>query len=368
MKVQLYIRIMLLLTLSTCTTALWAQETAAEPAATEEVAGEAHEQKPETFNPTPMIMEHIADAHHFHIAGHLHIPLPVIIYSPEKGLSVFSSNRFMNHETHEPTEEVDGYKLVEGKMARTDGVTFYDLSITKNVFSMLVASLLLVVIFVSVAGGYTKRKNQAPKGLQSLIEPLVVFVRDDIAKPGLGHNYERFLPFLMTAFFFILFNNLLGLVPIFPGGANVTGNIAVTMVLAVLAGILININGTKDYWMHIFWPPVPGPLKLLMIPVEIIGVLTKPVTLMVRLFANITAGHIVVLSLISLIFVFGNYNPAKDMVQSPVGAGLGVVVAMAFALFISVIEILVAFIQAFIFTMLSSVFIGMALEEHHADH
>ncbi|MFN8308471.1 MAG: F0F1 ATP synthase subunit A [Chitinophagales bacterium] len=328
---------------------------------------EAADKQPETFNPTPMIMEHIADAHHFHIVGKMHLPLPVILYNRNTGsLSVFSSNRFMNHETHEANEEVDGYRLEEGKIVREDQAKFFDFSITKNVFSMLIGATLMLLIFFSVAGAYNTRKNKAPKGLQAIVEPLVVFVRDDIAKPGLGKNYERFLPFLMTAFFFILINNLLGLIPFFPGGANVTGNIAVTMVLAVFSGILININGTKDYWKHIFWPPVPHALKVLMIPVEVIGVITKPVTLMIRLFANITAGHIVVLSLISLIFVFGNYNPSKDLVQSPMGAGFGAVVAILFTLFISVIELLVAFIQAFIFTMLSAVFIGMALEEHEA--
>jgi F-type H+-transporting ATPase subunit a len=330
---------------------------------------EAAEVKSEKFNPAPMIMEHIADAHEFHIAGHLHIPLPCILYNRAEGkLDVFSSSKleegYNGYKYSEETEE-DKIKHIE----REDKAAFLDFSITKNVFSMMVGATLLLLIFFSVAGSYKTRKNQAPKGLQSLIEPLVVFVRDDIAKPGLGKHYEKFLPYLMTAFFFILINNLLGLIPIFPGGANVTGNIAVTLVLALFTGILINVNGTKDYWKHIFTPPVPIPLYILMVPVEVIGVITKPVTLMIRLFANITAGHIIVLSLVSLIFVFGNYNEATDVVGSPAGAGLGSVVAVLFTLFISVIELLVAFIQAFIFTMLSSVFLGMALEEHeHAEH
>lgn len=330
---------------------------------------EHHEAVATDFNPSPMIMHHIADAHDFHVWGHFHIALPCIFYSPANGLKIFMSSAFRNHETHELTNEVEGYMIGhDGKVSRADGASFYDFSITKNVFTLFLAAAILLFVFLRIAKTYEKRQGLAPKGLQSVLEPLVVFVRDDIAKPGLGHNYERFLPYLMAVFFFILVLNLLGLIPIFPGGSNVTGNISVTLVLALITGILINFNGTKDYWKHIFAPPVPLPLYILMIPVEMIGVITKPVTLMIRLFANISAGHIIVLSLVSLIFIFGKYNPATNEVQSYGGSVFGIILSVAFTLFISVIELLVAFIQAFIFTMLSSVFIGMALEEHHAEH
>lgn len=211
----------------------------------------------------------------------------------------------------------------------------------------------MLVIFLTVANGYKKREGKAPKGLQSVLEPIIIFVRDDIAKPNLGHKYERFMPYLLTVFFFIWINNMLGLVPFFPGGANVTGNIAITMVLAVITLVIILFNGNKYYWGHIFNPPVPWWLKPLMIPVEIFGIFTKPFALMIRLFANITAGHILVLSLLCLVFIFSSLAVAP--------------VSVFFVVFIGAIELLVAFIQAFIFTILSALFIGMAIEEH-ADH
>jgi F-type H+-transporting ATPase subunit a len=185
------------------------------------------------------------------------------------------------------------------------------------------------------------------------MEPLILFVRDEIAIPNLGHKYERFMPYLLTVFFFIWFMNMLGLVPFFPGSANVTGNIAVTMVLALITLLVVLFNGNKNYWGHIFNPPVPWWMKPLMIPVEIIGVFTKPFALMIRLFANITAGHILVLSLLCLPFVFNAHAVAGGSV--------------IFAIFIGLIEMLVAFIQSFIFTILSALYIGMAIEEHH-DH
>jgi len=227
-----------------------------------------------------------------------------------------------------------------------------DFSITKNVCTLLLSVVVLLVIFISVANGYKKRKGKSPKGLQSWLEPVILFVRDDIAKPNLGHKHERFMPYLLTVFFFIWFNNMLGLVPFLPGGANLTGNIAVTMVLAVITLLITIFNGNKHYWQHIFWMPnVPVPMKIFLAPLELIGVFTKPIALMIRLFANITAGHILVLSLICLIFVFDSIWVSAASIP--------------FAIFIGAIELMVAFIQAFIFTILSALFIGMAVEEHH---
>lgn len=306
------------------------------------------------YDPKPAIMEHIADSHEFDILEMAQIPLPCILYSSASGVTTFMYGE---------GKEVNGYKCEEGKIVREDGASFLDMSITKNVFTMLLAAVILIVIFTSVAGAYQKNHGKAPKGLQSVIEPLFVFIRDDVAKPNIGPKYEAYLPYIMTIFFFILVLNLLGLLPLFPGGANVTGNIAFTMVLAIVAFFAINISGTKHYWGHIFWMPgVAVPMKIFLAIIEVIGLFTKPVALMVRLFANMTAGHIITLSLISLIFVFGQAG------KSMIGSGVGAAIAVPFALFISVIEVLVAFIQAFIFSMLTATFIGLALEDHSEGH
>jgi len=224
------------------------------------------------------------------------------------------------------------------------------------------SAFLLILIFVSIAQSYKKRKDQAPKGLQSMLEPLILFIRDDVAKSAIGSKeYMRFMPFLLTVFFFIFLNNLMGIIPIFPGGSNVTGNIGITMVLAVFTFVITSFNGSKSYWTHMInMPGVPWWLKFpipLMPIVEIMGVFTKPFVLMVRLFANMLAGHIVVLGFMSMIFIFGAINEYM---------GLGVsVVSVAFSVFLSLLELLVAFIQAYVFTLLSSIYIGMALEKHH---
>ena len=252
------------------------------------------------------------------------------------------------------TTGADGQEVVNSELP-------LDLSITKTAFALLFSTILLSLIFISVASAYKRREGQAPSGLQSLLEPLILFVRDDIAKSSIGHHYEKFTPFLLTVFFFILINNLLGLIPIFPGGANVTGNIAVTGVLALFTFSLTTISGNKGYWKHIFNAPgVPWWLKLpipLMPVVELVGVFTKPFVLMVRLFANITAGHIIILGFMSLIFIFGNMAP---------GAGYGAsLVSVPFAIFMGLLEFLVAFIQAYVFTLLSAIYFGMATEESH---
>ena len=220
---------------------------------------------------------------------------------------------------------------------------------------MLISMLLLFVLLGSVARSY-KNKNKAPKGFQSFIEPLIIFVMNDIIKENIGKNYKRFTPLLLTVFFFILINNIMGLLP---GAANVTGNIAVTFVLTIVTFLVTNISGNKNYWGHIFKPPgVPLALMPIMIPIEIIGIFTKPFALMIRLFANITAGHIIILSLISLIFI-------AQSVMGNGGAFAVAPVSVLFVLFIYCIEILVAFLQAYIFTLLSSVFIGLAVQEEH---
>jgi F-type H+-transporting ATPase subunit a len=320
--------------------------------------GEAAEHGKEKFEPTKVIMEHIADSHMWHLWGHTSLPLPVILYTPN-GLEVFSSGNF-HHGEHDYNGKYNNYRLEEdhvkvvgadGKIDEEASKSILDFSITKNVAAMFVAILVILIVFISVAGAYKKRVGKAPKGLQSFIEPVIVFVRDDIAKPNIGHKYAKFMPYLLTTFFFILFNNLFGLIPIFPGGANVTGNIALTFVMALGTLIIVNINGNKYYWKHIFRPDVPFWLYPIMIPVELIGIISKPFALMVRLFANITAGHIIVLSLISLIFIF------ETLAIAPV--------SVAFVLFMDVLELLVAFLQAFIFTLLTALFIGMAVEEHH---
>jgi F-type H+-transporting ATPase subunit a len=314
-----------------------------------------------------LIMEHIADAHDWHIAtiGHTHIsiPLPIII-KDDSGVKAFLSSKFEHgHETYE------GYRLEEGKIVavNADGsinqeASFYDLSITKNVASLFISVFFLCWIMLSVANRYTKNKGKAPKGLANLIETLIIFIRDEIAKPSIGPKYAKFLPYLLTIFFFIFINNLFGLIPFFPGGANVTGNIAVTMVLALFTFVITSVNGNKSYWGHIFMPPgVPKGLWILLIPIEIIGMLNKPIVLMIRLFANITAGHIIILGFLSLIFIFGAINTSL---------GLGVsVLSVAFTTFMNFLELLVAFLQAYVFTLLSALYFGSAVEEHaHEEH
>jgi F-type H+-transporting ATPase subunit a len=336
---------------------------------------EAAHGEEEKFDPTTVVMHHIGDAHDFHIMdwdGHaVSVPLPVILWT-DNGLVTFMSSAFHHDDHGSVVVEKKGMRFVKSHekiyyaSAEADAHGAYiemdeeghainakplDLSITKNVFTLIFSSIIIFLIFASVGRSYSD-SPRAPKGLAGFMEPLVLFVRDDIAIPNIGEkDYARFMPYLLTVFFFIWFNNLLGLVPFFPGSANLTGNIAVTLTLAVMTLIITNWNGRKTYWGHIFAPPVPKAIWPIMIPVEIIGIFTKPFALMIRLFANITAGHIVVLSLISLIFIFENVAMAG--------------ISVPFALFISVLELLVAALQAYIFTILSALFIGLAVEEHH---
>lgn len=332
------------------------------PAFSEENHAEGTE-KP--FEPSEVILEHIADSHSLHIIGHTHLPLPVIVYT-DKGVEVFMSSKFEHAEgAEEGAALYQGknykYALIKdkikiateaGEVDEAATAKLYDLSITRNVVSMWMGIIILLVIFFSVSSAYKKRAGKAPKGLQSFMEPLILFVRDDIARPNIGYKYQRFMPLLLTVFFFIWINNLIGLVPFFPGGANLTGNIAVTLVLSVITLVVVNLNGNKHYWAHIFIPAdVPVWIWPLWWVIELVGIISKPFALMIRLFANITAGHIIVLSLISLIFVF------KSVYIAPV--------SVAFVIFMDVLELLVAALQAFIFTLLTALFIGGAIEEHH---
>ncbi len=327
-----------------------------------EAHAEAEHHGEEKFDAGKMIMEHVADAHDWHLWGHTSIPLPVIIYSSEKGLTVFSSSKF-NH----GHDDYNGYRLEhntvvavneDGTVNEELSANLWDISITKNTASLFISLLIMLFVFISAAKAYTRNPNTAPKGLQAIIEPIIIFVRDDIAKASIGPKYKKFMPFLLTVFFFIWINNLLGLVPIFPGGANLTGNIAVTLSLAVFTFIIILINSNKNYWIHVFaMPGVPVWVLFLLTPIEILGVFLRPFVLMVRLFANMTAGHIIALSFFSLIFIFGEMN---------VVAGYGVsIFSLAFTLFMTCLELLVAFLQAYVFTLLSAIYFGSAVEEHH---
>lgn len=366
------------------------------------------------YNAGDVAVHHIADANSIHIFGDLYLPLPCFLYAPGHGWTITSSAAFHPH--HHGSGEVskDGYVLVHGAIMRlkdealatgehkiedythkdvtVDGKTksvyyatingeckeldnkttfdgglmgggitsFYDYSITRNVFTMLLTCLLLFLAFRAAATAGKKREGQAPKGIQNFLEPFYTFIRDDVAKPAIGPKYERYMPFLLTAFFFILGLNLIGQIPFFPGSANVTGNISVTIVLAILTFILMLASSNKHFWEHILWMPgVPAWIKVILTPVEILGLFLKPFTLLLRLFANITAGHIVVLCFVGLIFIFGKAGTSVG------GSITGLLAAAPLTLFMMALELLVAFLQAFIFVMLSATYFGMALEEPH---
>lgn len=309
--------------------------------------GQHQQESGEKLDVSELIIHHVLDDHSWHFADGFVLHLPIIVYSEEKGFDVFSSGNFYD-ENHNVVP-YKGYKLDHNNIYLADsGKKVLDLSITKNVAMLFINATLMLLVFLTIAKAYKKNKGKAPRGIQSFFEPIILFVRDDIAKPNIGPHYEKFFPYLLTLFFFILFGNLLGLLP---GAGNLTGNIAVTMVLAIFTFIITNVSGNKTYWSHIFWTPgLPFVMRLIILPVELIGIFTKPISLMVRLFVAITAGHIVLLSLIALTFVFSSYW---------VGLGSTLIV-----LFISLIEILVAAIQAYVFTLFSALYIGMATAEH----
>jgi len=377
-------------------------------------AGGGHGEDEKPFKPGEMIMHHISDAHQIHIIGSLYIPLPVILYH-EGHLDVFSSARFwdgfgaqgelkfktytassgVTYENHHEvivvheglhshgiapadslvhTNVQDGHTHLEGldslavqagahsthdhSAASHAAVKPLDFSITKTVFGMLLVVVIMIVMFRSIARTYTRRKGQAPRGLQNVIEPFILFVRNDIAIPSIGaRKADRYVPFLLTVFFFIWIANMLGLIP-FIGGFNVTGTLSVTLVLASIVFIITSVSGNAHYWGHIVWPPgVPLPIKIILVPIEILSVFMKPAVLMIRLTANITAGHIIILAFVGLVLLFG---------QSSAAAGYGVGVgAVLFMIFMFLIELLVAFLQAYVFTLLAAIYFGDATQEHH---
>jgi F-type H+-transporting ATPase subunit a len=272
----------------------------------------------------------------------------------------------------EGKEEVDRYVSIdhkEYKLQRSSTLlsftSWFDFSISKNVFSMLLATIVLFLIFRTVAKGYKKRPGQAPKGIQSLMEPIIIFIRDEVAKPAIGEKWQKYFPFILSLFFFVLINNLFGIIPFFPFSANVTGNVGTTLALAFFVFLVTNMSGNKDYWKHVFWMPgIPTFVKPVLAVIEFFGLFIKPFTLFIRLFANITAGHIIILSLVGLIWSFGDYGASVG------GSGIGAVLSFMFVSFINILELFVAFLQAFIFALLSALYIGSAVEEHdhHDDH
>lgn len=368
------------------------------------------------FDPGGVAFHHISDQNIYSI-GPFHFPLPCILYASGQGVDFFSSSVFEADGHGMGLKAYNRYVLVEGSVKRVvdesfpmgvveigehaffhvdekvegkkkeilylcyegikyacdskstldfglfgGGITsFHDLSITKNVASMMIIFILLTWMFLSIAGAYKKRAGMAPSGIQSFIEPVFVFIQDDVAKPFLGRQWERFLPFLMSLFFFILALNLFGQIPFF-GGSNVTGNLSVTLVLALLAFIVTNIHGNKHYWGHIFnMPGIPGWVKVIVTPVEVMGLFIKPITLMLRLFGNMTAGHMVIVIFVGLIFIFGKSG------ENPIAAYGTSIGSIVLTMFMMAIELLVAFIQAFVFTILTASYIGAAIEEQH-DH
>jgi F-type H+-transporting ATPase subunit a len=329
------------------------------------VTGKEKVESESVFDASTFIMEHIADSHEWHLltkkdGESVAVYLPVILYSKEKGIDLFSSKKLIHGNTYK------GYKLEEeGDLKGTivnvkengtvDEESFpLDFSITKTVVGLLFSVIIGLLLFIGMGRSYKKTGVSHPKGIQSFLEPIILFVRDDIAIANIGeHKYEKYMPYLLTVFFFILLNNLMGLIPFPPPfGANVTGNIAVTFVLAFFTFIITQFSGNRNYWKHIFATPgVPLWLLPVMIPVELIGIISKPFALMIRLFANITAGHIIVLSLVCLIFIF------NTVWVSPV--------SIMFVIFMDCLELLVAFLQAYVFTLLSALFISLAVQEHH---
>ncbi|MCR4799860.1 MAG: F0F1 ATP synthase subunit A [Bacteroidales bacterium] len=325
----------------------------------------AVEEKP-TFNINETIFGHIGDNHDWHMwdyNGHaVGFPLPVILVNTNPfSIDVFMSSEF-EHGHKTVTKGDHTYKMVAKEMGGQD--IFYvengevtdkgplDFSITKNVFTLFLVAIIMLVMFIGCARAYKRRPGQAPKGFQAWLEPVILFIKEDVIEPNLGRHADKYTPYLLTVFFFIWISNMMGLIPFFPGSANLTGNIAVTFVLAMFTLLITNFSGNKEYWKDIFcMPGLPWPLIPIMAVVEVIGIFTKPFALMIRLFANITAGHIIVLSLTSLIFIFGTLAIAP--------------VSVFFVMFMDVLELFVAALQAYIFTMLSALFIGLAMPEGH---
>ena len=358
----------------------------------EESPDHGHEET--AFNPSNFIIHHVADAHEIHLWGDVHIPLPIIVYTEAHGLDVFMSSAFEGHGDVRTAVRPSGvtYELSHGHIAvatghghdeahshddhdhadhegghdhaghdhAEHGPHVYDLSITKSIAGMLLMLGLMLVLFGRMAASYKGGTGQAPTGMTNALEPLVLFLRDEIAVPNIGkEKANKFLPFLLTVFFFIFFANLLGLVP-FIGGFNVTGTLGITMVLAAMVFAITTFSGNKHYWGHLLWPPgVPMFVMPIIIPIEIVGMFLKPIVLMIRLTANISAGHIIILSFVSLILIFGKGGEA-------IAAGYGIgIFSTAFMIFMYCLELLVAFLQAFVFTLLAAIYFGEATHEAH---
>lgn len=318
------------------------------------------------MNMQEYLFGHVGDSYEWHITTIKGKPvcvyLPVIVHSKTTGWHCFSSRHIAEGETYEGFRiaqegEPHAGKLVE--VFEKELVKPLDISITKNVFGLMFNSIIVLLVILLGARWYRRHDatEEAPKGFAGLIEMLVTMVEDDIIKDCVGKDYKRYSPYLLTAFFFIFINNLLGIVPFFPFGANITGNIAITLVLAICTFIAVNVFGNKHYWKDILWPDVPVFLKAfpLMPVIEIIGMFTKPFSLMIRLFANILAGHVMLLGVVAVVFLTAELGAAMN-------AGLSVI-AVFFGVFMDCLELLVAFLQAYVFTMLSSVFIGLSRQE-----
>ena len=341
-----------------------AQDTA-EPTSLARDLGEKEEQGVDVAG---MIFGHIGDAYDWHLwttkdGKHVSIPLPVIVHS-STGWHCFMSSA-LHHGPVEGLTIAPAGQPYEGKIVEVqeDGTVIrpFDISLTKNVIALIVSAIILITVVLRTAAWYKNHdpEKEAPTGIAAVMEPFIMMVNDSIIKESVGPEYKKYAPFLLTVFFFIFLNNLMGLIPFFPGGANVTGNIAVTMVLAVCTFVAVNAFGNKHYWKEILWPDVPVWLKFpipIMQVIEIFGVFTKPFSLMVRLFANILAGHAMILGLVSVIFITAKLGPVIN--------GSMTFVTMLFGVFMNFLELLVAFIQAYVFTMLSSVFIGMSRPKH----
>lgn len=320
-----------------------------------------------TFVVRNFILEHVGDSYIWHITKvgdtQLSVPLPVIVYSQQSGLNVFMASKLEDGNEYNGffISETEPYKgkvvqLIAGKEVRP-----LDLSITKNVFTLLFSASILIFLIMYVVRSYKKEGFYVKNKLVLFVEMFVMMINDDVIKPAIGKDYKKYSPYLLTLFFFILINNTMGLIPIFPFGANLTGNIAFTFTLSIITFVIVNVSGTKEYWKEIFWPDVPMAMKF---PVpffpllEFIGIFTKPFALMLRLLANMIAGHSIMLGLMSIIFITVSMGSAINISLS--------VVSVFLSIFISFVEVLVAFIQAYIFTLLSAVYIGLAkVEAHH---
>ena len=328
-----------------------------------------HEAEEGNIDVSGLIIDHIRDSHHWHIIDytnrhgqtiHLSLPLPVILWHDGEPW-FYSSDEFYHSNT--PAAIGDVFVVLKNEtfyITDSEGTVKYDesghitnaspadFSITRNVASMFLSMFLIMSMFMSVSRSYARHGMAPPKGLRAALEPIILFIRDDVARSQIDKDKaDKYVPFLLTLFFFIWINNLIGLVPFFPGGSNLSGNISFTATLAVFSFFVINLSGSKDYWKHTFTAPgVPVFVKFLLIPVEFVGLFTKPFALMIRLFANITAGHIIILSLVTMIFIL------KSIYIAPVSIVLSLVMLM--------LELLVAVLQAYIFTMLTSLFIGMS--------